>query len=99
MLRWRFMIRVLLVFGTRPEAIKLCPLYRHLAASDGFEVRVCVTAQHRAMLDQVLETFRVKPDHDLDLMQPSQTLAQSTARILADLESVIAADRPDMVVA
>jgi UDP-N-acetylglucosamine 2-epimerase (non-hydrolysing) len=92
------MIRVLLVFGTRPEAIKLCPLYRHLVASDGFEARVCVTAQHRAMLDQVLETFRVKPDYDLDLMLPSQTLAQSTSRILAALESVIAADRPDLVV-
>ena len=92
------MIRVLLVFGTRPEAIKLCPLYRHLAACEGFEARVCVTAQHRAMLDQVLETFRVRPDHDLDLMLPSQTLAQSTSRILAALESVIAADRPDLVV-
>jgi UDP-N-acetylglucosamine 2-epimerase (non-hydrolysing) len=92
------MIRVLLVFGTRPEAIKLCPLYRYLAASHGFEARVCVTAQHRAMLDQVLETFRVTPDHDLDLMLPSQSLAQSTARILAALETVIAADRPDLVV-
>lgn len=92
------MIRVLLVFGTRPEAIKLCPLYRHLASRDGFEARVCVTAQHRTMLDQVLETFRVTPDHDLDLMQPSQTLAQSTSRILAALEGVIAADRPDLVV-
>jgi UDP-N-acetylglucosamine 2-epimerase (non-hydrolysing) len=92
------MVRVLLVFGTRPEAIKLCPLYRHLEARDGFEARVCVTAQHRAMLDQVLKTFRVTPDYDLDLMQPPQSLAQSTSRILAALEGAIAADKPDMVV-
>jgi UDP-N-acetylglucosamine 2-epimerase (non-hydrolysing) len=92
------MVRVLLVFGTRPEAIKLCPLYRYLEARDSFEARVCVTAQHRAMLDQVLKTFGVTPAYDLDLMRPSQTLAQSTSRILAALEAVIAADKPDMVV-
>jgi UDP-N-acetylglucosamine 2-epimerase (non-hydrolysing) len=92
------MVRVLLVFGTRPEAIKLCPLYRYLEACDGFEARVCVTAQHRAMLDQVLKTFGVTPDYDLDLMLPSQTLAQSTSRMLAALEAAIAADNPDMVV-
>ena len=91
-------VRVLLVFGTRPEAIKLCPLYRCLQARDGFKATVCVTAQHRAMLDQVLETFRVTPNYDLDLMLPSQTLAQSTSRIMAALEAVIAADQPDMVV-
>jgi UDP-N-acetylglucosamine 2-epimerase (non-hydrolysing) len=91
------MIRVLLVFGTRPEAIKLCPLYRHLAAIDGFEAKVCVTAQHRRMLDQVLETFRVTPDYDLDLMLPSQSLAQSTSRVLAALESVVGVDKPDLI--
>jgi UDP-N-acetylglucosamine 2-epimerase (non-hydrolysing) len=92
------MVRVLLVFGTRPEAIKLCPLYRYLEACAGFEARVCVTAQHRAMLDQVLKIFGVTPNYDLDLMLPSQTLAQSMSRILAALEAVIAADKPDMVV-
>lgn len=91
------MIRILLVFGTRPEAIKLCPVYRCLEACDGFEARVCVTAQHRSMLDQVLEAFQVTPHHDLDLMLPGQTLAQSTSRILAGLEGVIAAERPDIV--
>jgi len=97
-LRWRLMIRVLLVFGTRPEAIKLCPLYRCLSACADFQARVCVTAQHRDMLDQVLATFRVAPHHDLDLMLPSQTLAQSTSRILSALEPVLASDRPDLVV-
>jgi UDP-N-acetylglucosamine 2-epimerase (non-hydrolysing) len=91
------MIRVLLVFGTRPEAIKLCPVYRRLDAGDGFEARVCVTAQHRSMLDQVLEAFGVTPHYDLDLMLPGQTLAQATSRILAGLEGVIAAEAPDMV--
>jgi UDP-N-acetylglucosamine 2-epimerase (non-hydrolysing) len=91
------MIRVLLVFGTRPEAIKLCPVYRHLNTCDGFEARVCVTAQHRGMLDQVLEAFRVTPHHDLDLMLPGQTLAQSASRILAALEGVLATEKPDLV--
>jgi UDP-N-acetylglucosamine 2-epimerase (non-hydrolysing) len=89
--------KILIVFGTRPEAIKLCPVLLNLRQSSQFEVRVCVTAQHRAMLDQVLTAFGVSPDHDLDLMQPGQTLAQITARILAAVEPVIAADRPDMV--
>ena len=73
------MTKVLLIFGTRPEAIKLCPVIRHMRAAGGFAVRVCVTAQHRAMLDQVLESFQVTPDYDLDLMTPGQTLAQRRA--------------------
>src|ERR1700690_2235100 len=89
--------KILVVFGTRPEAIKLCPVLLNLRQSECFQVRVCVTAQHRAMLDQVLAAFGVTPDHDLDLMQPGQTLAQITARILAALEPVIQAERPDMV--
>lgn len=92
------MRKILFVFGTRPEAIKLCPvlldLRRHSAE---FAVRVCVTAQHRAMLDQVLAAFEVTPDDDLDLMQPSQTLAALTARTLARIEPVLEAARPDMV--
>jgi UDP-N-acetylglucosamine 2-epimerase (non-hydrolysing) len=89
--------KILIVFGTRPEAIKLCPVLLNLRQSAQFEVRACVTGQHRSMLDQVLDAFGVTPDHDLDLMQPGQTLAQIAARILAALEPVIQAERPDMV--
>ena len=88
---------ILFIFGTRPEAIKLCPVVSNLRASGRFRVRVCVTAQHRSMLDQVLGAFGVTPDYDLDLMQPGQVLAQLTARILAALEPVLATERPDMV--
>lgn len=92
------MLKVLFVFGTRPEAIKLCPVVLHLLARPKeFLTRVCVTAQHRGMLDQVLSAFGVKPDWDLDLMQPGQTLFQSTARILAALEPVLEAERPGVV--
>jgi UDP-N-acetylglucosamine 2-epimerase (non-hydrolysing) len=91
--------RILFVFGTRPEAIKLCPLVRHLRSLSGrFQVKVCVTAQHRDMLDQVLDTFSVAPDHDLDLMQPGQTLSALTANILAALEPVLERERPDLVI-
>ena len=93
------MQKILLIFGTRPEAIKLCPVIRSLREHPShFQVKVCVTAQHREMLDQVLEAFAVRPDHDLDLMLPGQTLFQSTSRILAGLERVLAADRPGMVI-
>lgn len=91
------MTRILLVLGTRPEAIKLCPVLRCLRGCQDFDARLCVTAQHRAMLDQVLEAFQVKPDYDLDLMQPGQTLSQTTSRILAALEGVIASFEPHMV--
>ena len=92
------MRKILFVFGTRPEAIKLCPVLLNLRQHAAqFEARVCVTAQHRSMLDQVLAAFGVTPDHDLDLMQPGQTLAQTTARILAALEPVMQAERPCMV--
>jgi len=93
------MRKVLLIFGTRPEAIKLCPVIRALRQhSPAFDVKVCVTAQHREMLDQVLEAFSVRPDYDLDLMQPGQTLFDSTSRILAGLEPVIRAEQPDMAI-
>ena len=91
------MRKILFVFGTRPEAIKLCPVLLNLRQSTRFQVRVCVTAQHRSMLDQVLAAFNVTPDCDLDLMQPGQTLAQITARILVALEPVIQAEQPDML--
>lgn len=93
------MKRILFVFGTRPEAIKLCPVVLYLRRhAPEIETRVCVTAQHRQMLDQVLEAFGVTPDHDLDLMLPGQTLFQSTSRILAGLEPVLDAEKPGMVV-
>lgn len=88
---------ILVIFGTRPEAIKLCPVILQLRSNpERFDVRVCVTAQHREMLDQVLEAFEVRPDFDLDLMLPGQTLFQSTSRILAALEAVFDSARPDM---
>jgi UDP-N-acetylglucosamine 2-epimerase (non-hydrolysing) len=91
-------IRTLFILGTRPEAIKLCPLILRLRVAPDFSVRVCVTGQHRGMLDQVLSVFQVRPDHDLNLMTPGQTLFQSTSRILAALEPVLATENPDVVV-
>ncbi len=92
------MVKVLFVFGTRPEAIKLCPIVLHMKGRpDDFDVRVAVTAQHRQMLDQVLAAFAVTPDYDLDSMTPGQTLAASTSRILAALEPVLLDARPDIV--
>jgi UDP-N-acetylglucosamine 2-epimerase (non-hydrolysing) len=91
-------LKTLFVFGTRPEAIKLCPVVLHMKSRPAeFDVRVAVTAQHREMLDQVLEVFRVAPDYDLNSMTPGQTLACSTARILAALEPVMADAKPDIV--
>jgi len=89
--------RILVVFGTRPEAIKLCPVVLHLRSRAEFDTRVCVTAQHREMLDQVLATFDVQPDIDLDLMRPGQTLAESASRILGGLDAVLQSESPDMV--
>ena len=91
--------RILVVFGTRPEAIKLCPLVRTLAERGAeFEVRTCVTGQHRAMLDQVLGAFSVSPDHDLDLMRPGQALGRTVARILEGMEGILHLEKPDTVV-
>ena len=90
-------LRTLFIFVTRPEAIKLCPVVNHLRSRPEFEVRVCVTAQHRALLDQVLAAFEVVPDYDLDLMLPNQTLSQSTSRIVAGLEPVLKEAKPDIV--
>ncbi len=93
------MKRILFIFGTRPEAIKLCPLIRQLRLRrDEFETKVCVTAQHRAMLDQVLDCFQVQPDYDLDLMTPGQTLSQTAARILSALDPILAAESFDMAI-
>jgi UDP-N-acetylglucosamine 2-epimerase (non-hydrolysing) len=90
-------IKTLFLFGTRPEAIKLCPVVRHMKGRpDDFDVRVCVTGQHREMLDQVLDVFEVEPDRDLDIMRPGQSLYQSTSRIIGALEAVLADERPDI---
>ncbi len=92
------MRRFLFIFGTRPEAIKLCPVVLFLKThAPEYDVKVCVTAQHRGLLDQVLDAFEVKPDVDLDVMLPGQTLFQSTSRILSGLEPVLGDLRPDMV--
>ncbi len=90
--------KVLVVFGTRPEAIKLAPVVLELRARAEFEVRVCVTAQHRQMLDQVLETFAIRPDNDLGIMQPGQDLFDVTARCLTGLRPVFEKERPTWVV-
>lgn len=90
-------LRILSVFGTRPEAIKMAPLALALAADPRFESRVCVTAQHRQMLDEVLELFEIEPEYDLDLMKPGQDLTDITAGVLLGLRPVLAEFQPDMV--
>nr|WP_283163570.1 UDP-N-acetylglucosamine 2-epimerase (non-hydrolyzing) [Brenneria tiliae] len=85
------------VFGTRPEAIKMAPLVHALAQDEAFESRICVTAQHREMLDQVLRLFSITPDYDLDIMRPGQSLSEISCRILAGLEPVMAEFKPDLV--
>ena len=90
--------RILTVFGTRPEAIKLFPLVHTLDADDRFVSRVCVTGQHRGMLDQVLEIAGLVPDHDLDVMQPDQTLDALTANLLLGIGKVLDEEKPDWVV-
>ena len=90
--------KVLFVFGTRPEAIKLCPVLLHMKQRPNeFLVKTCVTAQHRQMLDQVLNVFGVTPEYDLNVMQPGQTLSKSTSAIISQLEPVLTAEKPDMV--
>lgn len=91
------MIKVMTIFGTRPEAIKMAPLVKELKARKEIECIVCVTAQHRQMLDQVLETFEIKPDFDLNIMKPGQTLSDITSRALKGVEEVIKEVHPDIV--
>jgi UDP-N-acetylglucosamine 2-epimerase (non-hydrolysing) len=91
------MLRVLSVFGTRPEAIKMAPLVKALQASDAIDASVCVTAQHRQMLDQVLDLFGIRPDHDLDVMRPDQDLTSLTQAILGRLARVYESCRPHVV--
>ncbi len=92
------MIKVMTVVGTRPEAIKMAPLVKELEKHpENIQSMVCATGQHRQMLDQVLELFAIKPQYDLNLMQPNQGLSQLTARVLTAFDEVIAAEKPDWV--
>jgi UDP-N-acetylglucosamine 2-epimerase (non-hydrolysing) len=90
-------IKVLSIFGTRPEAVKMAPVVRLLQQTPGVEGRVCVTAQHREMLDQVLRLFDIQPDADLDLMRPNQSLSGTAAAVLTNLEPVLVQFKPDWV--
>lgn len=92
------MKNIMLVFGTRPEAIKMCPLVKELQKRPNvFKTIVCVTGQHREMLDQVLEIFEVKPDYDLNIMKQGQDLTDVTARVLIGLRDVFKECKPDVV--
>ena len=92
------MKKIMMVFGTRPEAIKMAPLIKELQKyPDAFETVVCVTGQHREMLDQVLEIFDIHPDYDLNIMKPGQDLYDITARVLTGMRDVLKTCRPDVV--
>lgn len=92
------MLKILICFGTRPEAIKVAPVYHELIKEGVFEVKTCITAQHREMLDQVLDFFEIQADYDLDLMQKNQSLNQLSSRILSSIDSVLLDFQPDYVV-
>ena len=91
------MKKILLVFGTRPEAIKMCPLVNELKTREGIKTIVCVSGQHRQMLDQVLEAFHVVPDYDLSIMKDRQTLFDITTNILDRIKAVLEEVKPDVV--
>ena len=92
------MKRIMLVFGTRPEAIKMCPLVKEFQKHpEEFETVVCVTGQHREMLDQVLQIFDVKPDYDLNIMKQGQDLYDVTARVLVGMRDILDTVKPDIV--
>ena len=92
------MKKILLIFGTRPEAIKMCPLVKEFQKhQSSFDTKVCVTAQHREMLDQVLSFFEIIPDYDLDLMKPDQNLYGLTATIIESLKPILEDFTPDYV--
>jgi UDP-N-acetylglucosamine 2-epimerase (non-hydrolysing) len=91
------MIRVMSIFGTRPEAIKMAPVVKALERAEGIESIVCVTAQHREMLDQVLALYDIQPNHDLNIMKSGQSLSEITSRVLLGLEEVMQLERPDLI--
>ena len=90
-------MKIVAVFGTRPEAIKMCPLVNELKERKNINTVVCVTGQHRQMLDQVLEAFRVKPDYDLSIMKDKQTLFDVTVNIMQRIKGVLEEVKPDVV--
>ena len=90
-------IKVMSVFGTRPEAIKMAPLVKALEACDAIESRVCLTGQHREMLDSVMQIFRLHGDFDLDIMERRQTLSTITCKTLLGMERVFEQDKPDLI--
>lgn len=90
-------MKIMLIFGTRPEAIKMCPLVNELKQRPAIQTRVCVSGQHREMLDQVLKVFGIVPDYDLKIMKPNQTLFDITCEILLSIKRVLEAERPDIV--
>ena len=91
------MKKIMLVFGTRPEAIKMCPLVKELKTRQSFDVKVCVTGQHREMLQQVLDCFDVVPDYNLDIMQDKQTLFDVTVNIMQKIKGVLEKEKPDLI--
>ena len=90
-------MKILSVFGTRPEAIKMAPLVKKLKETEGIESVLCVTAQHREMLDQVLSLFELVPDYDLNIMKPNQTISMITTNVLLGLDEIFEKEKPDIV--
>ena len=91
------MYKVLVIFGTRPEAIKMAPLIKELKSRPAIDLKVCITAQHRDLLDQVLENYSITPDYDLNIMKQNQTLEEITSRVLTGVGSIIEEIKPDIV--
>ncbi|EFN6704162.1 UDP-N-acetylglucosamine 2-epimerase (non-hydrolyzing), partial [Escherichia coli O20:H9] len=89
--------KIMVVFGTRPEAIKMAPLVKEISNNKALDLRVCVTGQHREMLDQVLEIFQIKPDYDLNLMKSGQSLNDITSSILINIKCILQEYKPDLV--
>ena len=89
-------VKILIVFGTRPEAIKMAPLVKAFEKEKLFDLKVCATAQHREMLDQVLELFEIEPDYDLNLMKPGQDLYDITSSVLLGMKAVLKDYEPDV---
>ena len=90
-------VKVMVIFGTRPESIKMAPLIKELQGRNEIETFVCVTAQHRQMLDQVLNIFQIKPDFDLNIMKQGQTLSDITTRVMLGIENIMKSVCPDLV--
>ena len=91
------MLKIMSVFGTRPEAIKMCPLVREIESTEGLESVVCLTGQHREILDQVIDLFKINVQYNLKIMQPKQTLSQITVNILNKIESILEIEKPDLI--